>query len=670
MSDLEINKITVIGAGLMGHGIAEVAALSGVKVDLDDAFPEALEKGKTGIQKSLARLVKSGKLSQEEADNVFGRITFLSDLGESVKDSDMIIEAVPEIPDLKIKLLKEVSDSCRKDAIIASNTSNIKISTISQNVENPERVLGLHFFNPPVLLKLVEVIKSEKTSDEAFETAFQFAKKIGKTPIRVMKDTPGFVVNRINAPESLLFCHILDKGLAKPEEVDAFGRSQGLPMGPYELMDYVGIDTVVHSLRYYAEALDPEYGSCKYFDKFMDSKDLGLKTGKGFYVWENGKAQIPKATPSTALDLMDVLCVEINEAVKIIEEGIAEPADIETGVKLGMNRPFGPISVAEGLTNAEIKRKLQKLSEKFDTKIFYPAKSIDEGKLREILSGKPKAAKEEPKKTTSEGTPQQAQPTEGEPVALSRDVEKRVATLTITNTRNNLINVDVLAGLEKHLKELWNDKEINVVVVRGSGKNLSAGAQLTQFFSSPMDFAENARLGERTFRLLSEIPKITIAEMKGNVFGGGFELAAWCDIRVATPDARMGLPEVTLGLVPGWGGSQRLAKLLGMSRATYLILTGERYEGKYAHEIGLVSKLFPAESVESETDKMAADLADRIAPISAAIAKGLINKGSDVPADNGLHMESMAMGLLYGTEDLKEGISAFLGKRKPEYKGR
>lgn len=668
MRALEINKITVVGAGLMGHGIAEVAALSGVKVDLEDAFPEALEKAKSTIQKSLARFVKSGKLTQEAADEVFNRITFLSDLGKSVKDSDMIVEAVPEIPDLKVKLLKEISDSCRSDAIIASNTSNIRISTLAQNVANPERMLGLHFFNPPVLLKLVEVIKSEKTSDEAFEAAYQFAKKVGKTPIRVLKDTPGFVVNRINAPESLLFCHILDKGMAKPEEMDAFGRSQGLPMGPYELMDYVGIDTVVHSLRYYAEALDPEYGACKYFEKFMESKELGLKTGKGFYVWENGKAQIPDAPPSNAIDLMDVLCVEINEAVKIVEEGIAEPADIETGVKLGMNRPFGPISVAEGLTNAEIKRKLQKLSEKFDTKIFYPAKSIDEGKLREILSGKAKKVEKETKKEEVKSGNQQ--PTDGEPVSLSKDMEKRVATLTITNTRNNLINVDVLEGLERHLKELWNDKEINVVVIRGSGKNLSAGAQLTQFFSSPMDFAENARLGERTFRMLSEIPKITIAEMKGNVFGGGFEMAAWCDIRVATPDAKMGLPEVTLGLVPGWGGSQRLAKLIGMSRATYLILTGERYEGKYAHEIGLVSKLFPADSVENETDKFAADLADRIAPISAGIAKNLINKGSDVPADNGLHMESMAMGLLYGTEDLKEGISAFLGKRKPEYKGR
>ncbi len=666
---MDIKEVTVVGAGLMGHGIAEVVALAGLKVNLEDAFPEALEKARASIRNSLSRMVKSGKLTQEQADKVFAGMNFTTDLKGAVSSSDMIIEAVPEIPDLKVKLLREVSQNCRQDAIIASNTSNIRISTLAQEVSNPQRLLGLHFFNPPVVLKLVEVIKSDKTSDEVFEETYQFSKKIGKTPIKVLKDTPGFVVNRINAPESLLFCQILDKGLARPEEVDAFGKSQGLPMGPYELMDYVGIDTVVHSLNYYRDALDKEYGKCSYFNQFMDRKELGLKSGKGFYVWENGKALIPKASPSTVIDLMDVLSVEINESAKIIEEGIAKPADIEIGVKLGMNRPFGPISVAEGLTNAEIKRKLQKLSEKFDTKIFYPTKSIEEGKLRELLSGKVAREKDAPasEKAREVGT---AQGSEGEPVSLRKDVENKVAYLILSNTRNNLINSDVLEGIERHLKALWNDKEINVIVLRGEGKNFSAGAQLTQFFSGPMDFAENARLGERTFRLLSEVPKITIAEMKGHVLGGGFELSTWCDIRVSTPDAIIGFPEVTLGLVPGWGGSQRLAKLLGMSRAAYLILTGERFDGKFAHEVGLVSKLFPAESIELETDRLAQDLAVRIAPVSAAMAKKLIYKGSEVSADNGLEMESIAMGLLYGTEDLKEGISAFLQKRKPDYKGR
>ncbi|MCL4340778.1 MAG: 3-hydroxyacyl-CoA dehydrogenase/enoyl-CoA hydratase family protein [Candidatus Thermoplasmatota archaeon] len=663
---MDIRTVTVIGAGIMGHGIAEVCAIAGLPVTIEDAFPDALKRAEASIKGSLDRMKKSGKIDDKSYSAILSRISFSSSLQDAVRNADIIIEAVPEIPDLKISVIRDITASCRPDAIVASNTSNIRISTLAENASNPQRVLGLHFFNPPVVMKLVEVIKSEKTSQEAFDSAFEFSKFIGKTPIKVLKDSPGFVVNRINAPESLLFCLVLDRGMAKPEELDAFAKSQGLPMGPYELMDYVGIDTVVHSLDYYAETLDKEYGKCKYFRNFMDKGNLGLKTGKGFYTWENGHAKIPDAKPSSVLELLDILAVEINEAVKIIEEGVAGPADIETGVKLGMNRPFGPISVAEGLTNAEIKRKLIALSQKFDTRIFYPAKSIEEGKLREVISGKSMKRTDQETSLKPEAKPADTDAV----VRLERDERTRVAHLVLRNTRNNLINQNVLESLEKYLKQLWNDREINVIVVRGEGENLSAGAQLTQFFSGPMDFAENARLGERTFRLFSEIPKITIAEMKGYILGGGFELSIWCDIRVATPDATIGFPETTLGLIPGWGGSQRLSKLVGMSRASYLILTGERFTGKYANEIGLVSRLFDKAEIASETDRFAADLAARIAPVSAAMAKKLIYKGSEMGTDNGLEMESIAMGLLYGTDDLKEGISAFLQKRKPDYKGR
>ncbi len=661
---MAISKITIVGAGTMGHGIGEVVALSGLQVTIEDTFPEALKKAESGIRNSLQKLEKSGKIKQGESDNIMSLIKFSGNLDESVSDADMIIEAVPEIPDLKIKIIKEISGKCRRDAIIASNTSNILISTLSKEAIGPERILGAHFFNPPVVLKLVEVIRSEKTSQEVFDETYEFIKKIGKTPIRVLKDTPGFVVNRINAPEALLFCLIVQNNFAKPEEVDALGKSMGLPMGPYELIDYVGIDTMYHSLKYYGDTLSPDYNKCSYYDKFMKDGDLGAKSGKGFYSWENGHAKVSHAEPTTAIDMMDIICIEINEAVRVLEEGIASPQDIETGIKLGMNRPFGPISAAEGLTNSEVKNKLMALSKKFDTQIFYPAKSIQEGKLKEIISSKPvKAEKKEEKVPET--------PVSGEtPVLLKRDTKAKVAYLDISNTRNNLISVDVMNALKGHLENLWNDKEINVIVIRGKGQNLSAGAQLTQFVSGPMDFAEMSRNGERTYRMLSEIPKITIAQMKGYVLGGGFELSVWCDIRVSTPDAVIGFPEVTLGLVPGWGGSQRLAKLVGLSRASYLILSGQRMDGNYAEGIGLVSKVFKEDEIDEKTAEFASTLASNVAPISAALAKRLMNKGSEVPTDNGLEMESMAMGLLFGTDDLKEGISAFVQKRKPEYKGR
>lgn len=666
---MEIRKVAVIGSGLMGHGIAEVFALSGFEVRIEDPYPEALEKAKASIGNSIEKLVKSGKIDQKKGQETLSLITYFSQIDSAVKDADFIIEAVPEIMELKKEVFSDIDKFARVDALVASNTSNFKISSLASNMKHPENVVGMHFFNPPVVLKLVEVIKGEKTSGSAFEETFDLAKKIGKTPIRVLKDSAGFVVNRINAPESLFFCLVLDQDVAKPEEVDTFARGQGLPMGPYELMDYVGIDTVVHSLDYYAQELSPEYGKCRAFRTMYESKNLGLKTGKGFYAWKNGHAEIPKVKPTEKLELMDVLAVELNEAVKLIEEKVALPLDIETGVKLGMNRPFGPISVADGLTNAEVKKKLETLSSRFGTKVFEPAQSIKNGKLKEIISIK--SFDHDDKKTTagvvaSENSPSSS----GESLVILEKLPGKVARLSINNTKNNLLSSEVLSQLEKHILSLWNDHDVNVIIVTGRGPVFSAGAQLSQFFSGSMDFMEHSRKGERTFRLLSEIPKITVAEMKGYTLGGGFELSLACDLRVGTEDVQIGFPEVTLGLVPGWGGTQRLPRLLGTSRASYLILTGTRFSGREAFDMGIVNKLMPKENADEETLKFAVDLSRKAAPTAAAMAKRLINKGSEVPMDAGLEMESIAMGLLYGTEDLKEGISAFLQKRKPEYPGR
>jgi len=663
---LEIRKVAVIGSGIMGHGIAEVFALAGFDVYLEDSFPQALEKARKSITGSLDRLVKSGKIKQEDVSSINSRLVYTGDLQQAVKDADIVVEAVPEVLDIKRKLFSDLEKFCRKDAIIASNTSNIRITTLSEGTTLGPRTVGMHFFNPPVVMKLVEIIKGERTDDAVFDATFDLARKIGKTPIRVYRDSAGFVVNRISAPESLFFCMLLDKNIAKPEEIDTFARGQGLPMGPYELMDYVGIDTVVHSLDYYEKELSPEYGKCMIFKEKEKNGTLGLKTGQGFYKWTNGKAEIPASSPTDKVELMDILAIEVNEAVKVIEEGISVPEDIETGVRLGMNRPFGPISVAQGLTNAEIKKKLEDLQKLTGSTVFEPAKSIREGKLKEIISVKtPLTSESKPAEQVT--TAQTAR--EGKFISVDFPAEK-VARFQISNTRNNLINVDVIHELESALNEIWNNHDINVIIITGKGNVFSAGAELTQFFASGADFMENSRLGERVFKLLSEVPKITIAEMKGYALGGGFELSLACDIRVATDDTTIGFPETSLGLLPGWGGSQRLAKLVGISRAMYYILSAERFSGKTAQEIGLVSKIFDKAIIDQEAVKMASDLATRISPISAVLSKRLINKGSETSIDDGLEMEAISMGLLYGTEDLKEGISAFIQKRKAEFKGR
>lgn len=658
-----MNKIAVIGAGEMGHGIAEVFGLGGYEVHLVDTEKKYLDRGMERIRESLSRFVRKGDISREGMDEIIGRIVPSTDIGKACKGVDIVIEAVPELPDLKKRVLREASDGAPADAVIGSNTSNIRITDLAESVSNPERVVGIHFFNPAVLMKLVEIVKGEKTDSSTVEKVEKALNALKKTTVIVRRDRPGFIVNRINAAELLFFGLIQDRSIASPEEVDAFVRMQGLPMGPYELIDFVGIDVVKNSLDYFADTLSPEYGRTKIFSKLVSENRLGKKTGRGFHEWNEGKIKQGSGKAASQLSLMDVFALDINESVKMIEEDVASPEEIDTAVRLGMNRPFGPISVAKSLTNTEVREALERLSKQFEMPLFAPTDSIAEGRMREAVEGRlskrgqEKGKKDDvlPAKTQSGGT-------------LNLEEFGAVARITINRPKYNMISPEVISDLDRTIDELWGRKEIRVVIVTGSGGNFSSGAELSSFIPGASEFIEYARKGERTLRKLSEMPKITIAALKGYVLGGGLELALACDIRVASEDAKLAFPEVTRGLVPAWGGSQMLPKLIGASRAMHFILTAERMTAGEAKEFGLVSKIF--KNVDSESLDFARGLAESAAPVAAVLAKRLVSKASEGSSDIGLDMESFAAGILFGTEDLREGIGAFLQKRKAEFKGK
>ncbi len=650
----------------MGHGIAELFAVSGYEVDLMDKFPAMLEKAKVRIGASLGKLVERGKITPADSAAAASRISYFGDMKQAVAGADIVVEAVPESIDLKRSVFKEIDDYAPKTAILASNTSNIKISDLATATSRPEQVVGMHFFNPPMVMKLVEIIPGARTDPAVVEGIAEVCSKLGRTAVKVSKDSPGFIVNRINAADTLFFCLVLDKGIASAAEVDTFARGQGLPMGPYELIDFVGADVAADSLAYFSQALSPEYGKGTAFAKMVKEGLLGKKTGRGFYDWSTGKAQIPKVPATDKISIMDIFALEINESVKLIEEGVAAPEDIEKGVTLGMNRPFGPVSVAKDLSNAEVKAKLEELAARFDCKVFAPTKAITEGKLRDAIEGRLAPA---PKVAPVAVAETEAGVKSTDPVRLERH-PGGVARIVINRPRLNMINAEVLDGLDRMLTELWTDPETRAVVVTGEGSVFCAGADLSQFFSNQVAFMEFARKGARLMRRFTEIPKLTIAVLKGYVLGGGLELALSCDLRLATEDVEIGFPELTRGLVPAWSGSQRLPQLLGLSRASALILTSERFKGKRAVEIGLASQLIPAGDPDEYSLKFAADLASKQAPVAVMFAKRLLNKGAEVPSDVGLEMEALAAGVLFGTEDLKEGVSAFLGKRKAEFKGK
>ena len=284
-----IRKVAVLGAGLMGHGIAQVAAhMAKYEVSLIDVKQEFLDNGMKMIRGSLQKFLEKGKISEEEMDKILGRIHPTVDLREAVVDADLIIEAVPESVDIKKTVLMEVYEVAKKDAVITSNTSSVSITVLASFIRRPERFCGMHFFNPPQLMSLVEVVRGAKTSDETVKVVVEAAKKMGKEPIVVKKDSPGFIVNRVLVPVLNEAVYLVWEEVADPNEIDEAVRlGLNWPMGPLRLLDYVGLDTSLAMMKVFQKELDDvKFQPCPLLEQMVKAGLLGRKSGKGFYDWE------------------------------------------------------------------------------------------------------------------------------------------------------------------------------------------------------------------------------------------------------------------------------------------------------------------------------------------------------------------------------------------------
>jgi len=285
---MEIKKVAVLGAGLMGHGIAQVAAqVARYEVNLRDVEQEFIDNGMRMINNSLQRFLKKGVITEAEEKEVLARIHPTLDLKEAVVDSDLIIEAVPEKAELKKNLFAEVDKFAKPEAIIASNTSSISITQIASATNRPEKVCGMHFFNPPQLMKLVEIIRGAKTSDETINVVVEASKKMGKETVIVKKDSPGFIVNRVIVLALNEAISLVHEGIADPEDIDkAITLGLNWPMGPLKLLDYLGLDTHLSITEVLQDEIDPKYRPCPLLRQMVRAGLLGRKTGKGFYDWE------------------------------------------------------------------------------------------------------------------------------------------------------------------------------------------------------------------------------------------------------------------------------------------------------------------------------------------------------------------------------------------------
>ena len=462
------------------------------------------------------------------------------------------VEAVVEDMDVKKSLFARLDDVLRADAIRCTNTSSLCVTELAASTRSPQLVAGLHFFNPVPLMPVVEIIPTLMSREDLTEQLVSFAGALGKTPV-IAPDRPGFLVNRLLVPYLLDAVRALEDGTGTKEDIDTGMKlGCGHPMGPFELLDFVGLDT--------------------------------------------------------ALAVADIMYDEFRET------RFAPPPLLKRMVlagRLGRSR-------AEGST------------------------TMSETRMNELNLNN-----------------------------FAVDVDGGIATVRVDRPKKlNALNRETVDELDRLVEALAASPEVQGVIVTGSGdKAFVAGADIRELAEESVASAQaTSRRGQEVFRKLELLTKPVIAAVNGFALGGGLELALACHIRVVSESAKLGLPEVTLGVIPGYGGTQRLARLVGRGRALELILTGAPVDAAEAHRLGIANRVVPDGELLDECGSMIKKML-RNGPLALARAIEAVDQGLDGDLESGMFVESTLFGILFGTQDLREGMGAFLEKRKPTFRG-
>ncbi|EMA55905.1 3-hydroxyacyl-CoA dehydrogenase [Halococcus salifodinae DSM 8989] len=651
MDASEIERVAVLGAGNMGHGITEVVAIAGYDVTMRDVEEEFVDSGYEDIEWSLDKLDEKGRID-ESADDVLDRIDITTDLETAVGDVDLVIEAAPERMALKQEIYGELDDFTPDDAILASNTSSLSITEIATAVDDPERVVGTHFFNPPVKMDLVEVIYGERTSDETAEAAHAFVESLDKTPIYVRKDVQGFVVNSVLGPFMVEPAWMVSNSEATIQEADAaMVHQRGYPMGPFELGDLTGID-IGYSVREEAGIENPPL-----IEEKVEAEELGRKTGKGYYDYEEGEGADYEPGDGEGFDTLRVEAQMVNEAAKLIGQDVATPEAIDTGMRLGAGFPEGPCRRADDIGLDRIIEKLEALHDETGEERFAPADYLVE--LGE--SGKTGA-------DAGQGFYSHGDGDERTYHDLNYEIDDRgVLAIELDRPeRLNALSQDLLEEID-HLLSTTDPDELRCVTIEGTGERaFSAGADVTGFADTePADVLR----ATPTYETVAEFPRPVIAKIEGFCLGGGHELALACDMRIATEGSKFGQPEIGLGLIPGGGATQRLTRLVGAARAKELVFRGHQIDAATAADWGMINRAVPANELDNAMEEVLADIVNG-PPVGLEVAKKVMNEGADADLDAALTLERQGFSILMGTDDVAEGTAAFREDRDPEFEGR
>ncbi len=659
----DVQRVAVLGAGNMGHGIAEVAALAGYDVTMRDINEEFVRNGYEQIEWSLGKLAEKERITETEADAALERVEPVVDLEAAVADVDVVIEAVPEKMEIKKEVYGEVETYAPDHAIFATNTSSLSITDLSEVTERPERFCGMHFFNPPIRMPLVEVIAGAHTDESTLTLIEKLAEAMDKTPVRVHKDSPGFIVNRILVPLMNEAAWIVESGDASVETVDSTTKfGLGLPMGAFELADQVGIDVGYHVLQYMHGELGEAYRPCPLLAEKVEAEELGKKSGVGFYNYENGGADVP--TDAVDDDVQRrLLAVMANEVAGLIGNDVAGPAAIDRAVTLGGGFPDGPAKLADRAGLGTLVDTLDELAD---------ATGAERYGASDFLRG---AAERGGFHDDADGSGESDGAGGGtfDYDTLAVTVDARVGHVTIDRPhRMNTISDELLDELAEAIDALDAREDVRAILLTGAGdRAFSAGADVQSMAAGgadPIHAVELSRKGQQTFGKLETTDKPVVAAIDGYCLGGGMELATCADLRVASERSELGQPEHDLGLLPGWGGTQRLARIVGEGRAKEVIFTAKRYDAETMEEYGFLNEVVENDAIDERAEELAADLAAG-PPIAQRYTKRAMHAGR-TDAEAGLEVESQAFGHLMNTEDLMEGLTAFMGDGEPEFEGK
>jgi len=627
---MKINKILIIGAGTMGAGIAQCAAQNGYQVTMMDMKDEYVQSGMEKINKTLQKGIEKGKVTEEKAEKVRSLIKTTTDYTEAAKDADLVVEVVFEEIKIKEEIFKNLDTLCKPEAILTSNTSSLSISDLAAFTNRPDKFAGLHFFNPAAINKLIEVVAGKQTSKEVMDTLLDLSIRLGKIPLNV-KDAPGFAVNRYFVPFLNEACKIYEEGIANIATIDQASMDGfKIGMGPFKLMNFTGIPIAFHAETSLYNALGDAYKPAEGLRKQFESGEQ----------WQlEGEIQTDKLDEVKKRMLGSTWGI----ASELVNDGVASPEDVDRGAMVGLRWAAGPFAMMNQIGTKETLQILENYSQTTNGVWKVPENIRTLGE---------------------QNTPW--------PIRFVKMIKENWIGYIYMNRPEamNALNSKVLKDLEAAIDELARDEEIRALILTGSGNSFVAGADIKEMMAQSLDQSrEYTRYGQEVFSKIQQLDKPVIAAVNGFALGGGCELALACDIIIASEKAKFGLPEVGLGIHPGFGGTQRLPRLIGKARAKELIFTGNHYSAQDAYNMGLVNKVVNAGDLLSEAKNMAKTIAYK-GPVAIKLAKNAINRGMETTLDDGLNIELDNIAKAFQTEDKVEGMDAFVKRRKPDFKGK